>query len=41
MQDDSVHYLHKEGFDNLRVGFNEFLTENNLTYSDTGYFKLY
>ena len=41
MQDDSVHHLHKEGFDNLRVGFNEFLTENNLTYSDTGYFKIY
>ena len=41
MQDDSIHHLHKEDFDNLHTGFNEFLTENKLTYTDTGYFKIY
>jgi hypothetical protein len=41
MQDDSIHHLHKEGFDNLYADFNEFLTENNITYTDTGYFKIY
>ena len=41
-QDDDVHHLHKEGFDNLRAGFEEFLTENDLTYDDEfGYFKIY
>jgi hypothetical protein len=41
-QDDDVHHLHKEGFDNLRAGFEEFLTENDLTYDEEfGYFKIY
>ena len=40
-QDNSIHHLHKEGFDNLRAGFKEFLTENDLTHDDTGYFKIY
>jgi len=40
-QDNSIHHLHKEGFDNLRVGFKEFLTKNDLTHDDTGYFKIY
>ena len=33
--------MHKEGFDNLHAGFKEFLTENDLTYDDTRYFKIY
>jgi hypothetical protein len=34
--------LHKEGFDNLHAGFEEFLSENNLTCDDdSGYFKIY
>ena len=32
-QSNDIHYLHKEGFDNLHVGFEEFLRENKLTYS--------
>jgi hypothetical protein len=41
-QDDDIHRLYKEGFDNLRAGFEEFLTENNVTYDDEyGYFKIY
>ena len=41
-QDDDIHHLYKEGFDNLCAGFDEFLTENNLTYDDeSGYFKIY
>ena len=30
-QDDDIHHLYKEGFDNLCAGFEEFLTENNIT----------
>ncbi|GBC10093.1 hypothetical protein RclHR1_09320014 [Rhizophagus clarus] len=31
-----------EGFDNLRAGFEEFLTENDINYDDqSGYFKIY
>ena len=34
--------MHKEGFDNLLAGFNEFITENNITYNNEfGYFKIY
>ena len=41
-QDDDIHHLYKEGFANLRAGFDEFLTENNLTFDDEfGYFKIY
>ena len=41
-QDDDVHHLHKEGFDNLLAGFEEFLIENDLTYDEEfGYFKIY
>ena len=41
-QDDDIHHLYKEGFDNLCEGFKEFLTENNLTYDGkSGYFKIY
>jgi len=41
-QNDDIHRLYKEGFDNLRAGFEEFLTENNITYDDkSGYFKIY
>jgi len=41
-QDDDIHRLYKEGFDNLRADFKEFLTENNITYdSESGYFKIY
>lgn len=41
-RDDDIHRLFKEGFDNLRVGFEEFLTENDLTHDDkSGYFKIY
>jgi len=41
-QDDDIHRLYKEGFDNLRAGFEEFLTENDITYDDeSGYFKIY
>ena len=42
MQDNDIHHLYKEGFANLRAGFDEFLTENNLTFDDEfGYFKIY
>ena len=42
MQDSEVHCLHKEGFDNLLDGFDEFIMVNNLTYNDElGYFKIY
>lgn len=41
-QNDDIHHLYKEGFDNLRAGFEEFINENNLTYDDeSGYFKIY
>ena len=41
-QDANIHRLHKEGFDNLRAGFEEFVTENKLIYDDEfGYFKIY
>jgi hypothetical protein len=42
-QDDDIHHLYKEGFDHLCEGFEEFLTENNITYHDGefGCFKIY
>jgi hypothetical protein len=41
-QNNDIHHLHKEGFDNLLAGFNEFITENNITYNNEfGYFKIY
>jgi len=40
-KEDGIYRLHKEGFNNLRVGFEEFLTKNNLNYNNTGYFKIY
>lgn len=41
-QDDDIHRLYKEGFGNLRAGFEEFLSENNITYDgESGYFKIY
>ncbi|RIA93086.1 hypothetical protein C1645_874284 [Glomus cerebriforme] len=41
-QNDDIHRLYKEGFNNFRAGFKEFLTENNITYDDkSGYFKIY
>ncbi|RIA97605.1 hypothetical protein C1645_813846 [Glomus cerebriforme] len=41
-QDDNIHYLYKEGFNNLNANFEEYLTENNITYNDkSGYFKIY
>ena len=41
-QGNDIHHLYKEGFANLRAGFDEFLTENNLTFDDEfGYFKIY
>jgi hypothetical protein len=41
-QNNDIHHLHKEGFINLHAGFDEFLTENNLTFNDAlGYFKIY
>ena len=41
-QNNDIHHLHKEGFDNLLAGFNEFITENNTTYDDEfGYFEIY
>jgi hypothetical protein len=42
MQDDDIHHFHKEGFDNLLDGFNEFIMENNIIYDrEFGYFKVY
>ena len=41
-QDDDIHRLHKEGFDNLLDGFDEFITENVVTFdNEFGYFKIY
>jgi hypothetical protein len=41
-QEDDIHRLHKEGFDNLLDGFDEFITENVVTYdNEFGYFKIY
>ena len=41
-QNNDIHHLHKEGFDNLLADFNEFITENNITYDDEfGYFEIY
>ena len=40
-KEDGIYHLHKEGFNNLRVSFEEFLTENNLNHDNTGYFKIY
>ena len=41
-QNNDTHHLHKEGFDNLLAGFNEFITKNNITYDDEfGYFEIY
>lgn len=41
-QDNNIHHLHKEGFDNLINGFNEFISENDITYDKKfGYFKIY
>ena len=41
-QDDDIHHLHKEGFDNLLDGFDEFITENVVTFNNEfGYFKIY
>lgn len=41
-QDNDIHRLHKEGFNNLLDGFNEFITENNITYdNEFGYFQIY
>ena len=34
--------MHKEGFDNFLDGFNEFVTENNVTFDKNfAYFKIY
>jgi hypothetical protein len=33
-QNDDIHRLYKEGFNNLCAGFDEFLTENNVNYDD-------
>ncbi|GES72510.1 hypothetical protein GLOIN_2v1803493 [Rhizophagus clarus] len=41
-QDNDIHHLYKEGFDNLCTGFEEFFTENDINYDDqSGYFKIY
>jgi hypothetical protein len=41
-QDDDIHHLYKEGFDNLHAGFDKFLTENNVNYDDEfGHLKIY
>lgn len=41
-QNDDVHHLHKEGFNNLRAGIDEFLTENKINYNrEIGHFKIY
>jgi hypothetical protein len=41
-QDDDIHHLYKEGFDNLRAGFDKFLTENNVNYDDEfGHLNIY
>src|SRR2546423_15707656 len=43
MQDNDIHHLYKEGFNNLRAGFEEFLIENEINYdsNESGYFKIY
>lgn len=42
MQDDDIHHLYKKGFENFRVGLEEFLTENAVTCDKNfGYFKVY
>jgi hypothetical protein len=41
-QNNDIHHLYKEGFDNLLDGFSEFITENNINYdNEFGYFKIY
>ncbi|CAG8752342.1 11675_t:CDS:2, partial [Rhizophagus irregularis] len=41
-QDDNIHHLYKEGFDNLLNGFDEFIMENDVIYNNEfGYFKIY
>ena len=42
-QDNDIHHLYKEGFNNLRTGFEEFLIENEINYdsNESGYFKIY
>jgi len=41
-QDNDIHHLYKEGFANLCAGFDEYLTENDLTFDDEfGCFKIY
>ena len=42
-QDNDIHHLYKEGFNNLRAGFEEFLIENEINYdsNESGYFKIY
>ena len=41
-QNNDVHRLHKEGFDNLLDGFQEFVDENDITYDEEfGYFRIY
>ncbi|PKC01832.1 hypothetical protein RhiirA5_455552 [Rhizophagus irregularis] len=41
-QDDDIHHLYKEGFDNLLNGFDEFIMENDVIYdNEFGYFKIY
>ena len=34
MQNNDIYHLHKEGFINLHADFDEFLTENNLTFNN-------
>ena len=43
MQDNDIHHLYKEGFNNLRAGFEEFLIENEINYdnNESEYFKIY
>lgn len=37
-----VHQLHKEGFENLRAGLEEFIQENDITLDDDyAFFKVY
>jgi len=42
-QDNDIHHLYKEGFNNLRAGFEEFLIENEINYdsNESGYFNIY
>jgi hypothetical protein len=42
-QSDDVHRLHKEGFNNLCAGIDEFLTENKINFDnhEIGHFKIY